>query len=307
VGPLQAQNWAAPPVAIWARTRRPADLAADLEQRRLVYGFLLRGTLHLVSARQFAAYAAVSEGAGGGGWQELRQALFGFATRPRTAAELTEFIEAWISEHKREVDTAELARQRQYEWRPLRRWSGLARFPEDGRWGRRPPLAQVAAPVPPDQWPAPEAALSEVITWHLRAFGPAAPDDVAQWIGWKTPPVRAAMLAMELEPFQDEQGRKLYDLADAPRPDPDLRAPPRLLPWFDNVILAYAPSQRTRILPDEYKDRVYRRANLQWLPTILVDGMVAGTWAPKSGLNPFTKLPRPVLAVLEQLLAECPA
>ena len=310
IGPIQAQNWAAPPVALWARTGKVADLGPALEQRQLIYGFLLRGTLHLVSARQYPSYAAVVEASGATGsapgMDELRRELLGFASTPRAGTELVEFIEEWVGRRRPPLEAGELRRQRTYRWRPLLRWTALVRAPADGRW-RRAPLAQVAAPTGPDRWPAPETALQDVIRWHLRAFGPAAADDVAQWIGWKTAPVRAAMEALDLDLFEDQRGRKLYDLPEAPRPDPEVPAPARLLPWFDNAILAYAPSQRARILPDEYRDRAYQRANLRWLPTILVDGLVAGTWAPKSGLNLFGKPPEPVVAELERLLAQCPA
>jgi len=311
IGAVQAQNWAAPPVGLWARTGSAVGLGPALEAQQLIYGVLLRGTLHLVSARQYPSYAAVAEASGATTplleLGALRRELLVFASTPKPGSELVDFIEEWLARRKPGLDPGELERQRIYRWRPLLRWTALVRAPEDGRWGRRAPLAQVAAPVSPEAWPAPEQALADVITWHLRAFGPAAPDDVAQWIGWKTPPVRAAMAALELERFQDERGRTLYDLAGAPRPDPEVAAPPRLLPWFDNAILAYAPAHRARILPPEHRERVYQRANLQWLPTILVDGMVAGTWTPKSGLNPFGGLPRPVLAELEELLAQCPA
>lgn len=116
---------------------------------------------------------------------------------------------------------------------------------------------------------------------HLRAFGPAGADDVAQWIRWKVPPVRAALerLEPELVRLEDAGGRTLYDLPEAPRPDPETAAPVRLLPWFDSVLLAYAPGRRARILPDAHKDAVYARANLQIRPTILIDGLVAGTWS----------------------------
>jgi hypothetical protein len=310
IGPVQAQNWAAPPLAIWARTGRAVDLAPALEQRQLIYGFLLRGTLHLVSTRDYPSYAAVVEASGviasASGLDNLRRDLLGFAATPRAGTELVEFIEDWVGRRRPALEASELARQRSYRWRPLLRWTALVRAPEGGRW-RKAPRAQVAAPIAPDRWPAPEAALKDVVTRHLRAFGPAGPDDVAQWIGWKTPRVRAAMEGMDLDRLEDERGRKLYDVPGAPRPDPEVPAPPRLLPWFDNAILAYSPSQRARIMPVEYKDRVYQRANLQWLPTILVDGMVAGTWAPRSSLNLFTKFPRPVVAELEALLAQCPA
>ncbi len=82
-------------------------------------------------------------------------------------------------------------------------------------------------------------------------------------------------------------------------------APVRLLPWFDSVLLAYAPRHRARILPDAYRDRVYVRANLQWLPTFLVDGLVAGTWSIEAqrrkatlSLRPFSWLERPVRDLL---------
>jgi ABC-type uncharacterized transport system permease subunit len=45
------------------------------------------------------------------------------------------------------------------------------------------------------------------------------------------------------------------------------------------VLLAYAHGRRGRILPDEYRDVVYSRINLQVRPTLLVDGLVAGTWS----------------------------
>ena len=49
------------------------------------------------------------------------------------------------------------------------------------------------------------------------------------------------------------------------------------------------------------------RANLQWLPTMLVDGMVAGTWSVELRrreasltLKPFERLARPVRAALTE-------
>lgn len=316
-GAIQAQNWAAPAIGIWARTGKPVDLTPGLEEGRLLYGFLLRGTLHMVSASHYPSYAAVVEGSGATAWHrtkaapspemdDLRRELLVLASTPQSGPELVDFIEKWIAKHEPALHTDELDHQRKYGWRPLLRWHALMRAPADGNWKRRAPTARVAAPVSPDSWPTPETALRHVLTWHLRAFGPATADDVAQWIGWRTPPVRAALDAMDLERFQDERGRLLYDLVEAPRPDPQTPAPPRLLPWFDNVILAYAPVSRGRILPDEYRDRVYQRVNLQWLPTILVDGMVVGTWAPRSGLNAFVGLPRAAVVELERLLAECP-
>ena len=71
------------------------------------------------------------------------------------------------------------------------------------------------------------------------------------------------------------------------------------MPWFDSGLLAYAPGRRARILPDEHKDAVYNRKNLQIRPTFLVDGLVAGTWALETKgkratltLSPLRMLPK---------------
>jgi DNA glycosylase AlkZ-like len=294
VGALQAQYWPAPPAALWSRVAgfEPEDLYAALKDGELVAGTLLRATLHLVSAREHPAYAAVAAEAAGHHWRrtddepgaevgQLLTKLRAYARRtPRSAEELGAFVEEWLADHPKALSTAELTRQRELKWRPFQRWSSFVRVPADGAWGTKAPSALLAAPRPRGA-PKGDKALDEVVLRHLRAFGPAGPDDVAGWIGWRTPPVRAAFerLDAELERLEDENGRALYDLPGAPRPDPETPAPPRLLAAFDSVLLAYAAKRRERILPDRHRDAVYERRNLQIRPSYLVDGLVAGTWS----------------------------
>jgi hypothetical protein len=294
VGALQAQHWPAPPVALWSRVERFAveDLYAALQRGELVSGTLLRATLHLVSAHEHAAYAAVVAAAGSDDWRRtggepsaealaLREEVLRFTREiPRVGEEIATFIEGWVAAHPGAIDAAELERQRQHKWRALLRWSALVRAPTDGRWGTKAPAALRAAPRPAAPIGA-AAALDTVIHRHLRAFGPAGAEDVASWIGWRAPPVRAALerLAPQLVRFQDEDGRLLYDLQDAPRPDPETPAPARLLAAFDSILLAYPSGRRTRILPDAHREAVYERANLRIRPTFLVGGLVAGTWS----------------------------
>ena len=86
-------------------------------------------------------------------------------------------------------------------------------------------------------------------------------------------------LEPELARVEDEDGRALYDLPDAPRPDPETPAAPRRSP---PSTASCSPTQRSaaaRILPDEHRDAVYERRNLQIRPSYLVDGLVAGMWS----------------------------
>src|SRR3954468_3023254 len=66
IGALQAQYWPGVAVALWSRVRDFAveDLYRALEGHQLVVGTLLRGTLHLVSAREHPGYAAAVEASG---------------------------------------------------------------------------------------------------------------------------------------------------------------------------------------------------------------------------------------------------
>src|SRR5207248_9486667 len=84
-----------------------------------------------------------------------------------------------------------------------------------------------------------------------------------------------ARLRPRLRVLRDERGTELFDLPEAPRPDPDTPVPVRFLPPFDNVLLSHA--DRTRIMADGYKKQVFT-ANGIVLGTVLVDGFVRGTW-----------------------------
>ena len=289
IGALQAQQWNAVPFALASRIEgfAPEQLYDALERGELLTGTLLRGTLHLVSAREHPAYAAIADAARAPFWRrtdaepgpgadELLAALLEHTAKaPRTGKEIAAFLEDWIAKHPNALAEEEVAQQRALSWRPFLRWSAFVRAPADGRWGAKAPSSLRAAPK---QVRATDAKLADVVRRHLRAFGPASADDVASWIGWRTPQVRPALERLELERLEDERGRALFDLPGAPRPDPETDAPPRLLAAFDSALLAYDSRQRRRIIPDRHRDAVYERRNLRIRPSYTVDGHVAGTW-----------------------------
>ncbi|HEX5850902.1 MAG TPA: crosslink repair DNA glycosylase YcaQ family protein, partial [Rubrobacter sp.] len=82
-------------------------------------------------------------------------------------------------------------------------------------------------------------------------------------------------LRPRLRTFSDQGGTELFDLPDAPRPDPEVPAPVRFVAAFDNLILSHA--DRSRVIAAEHRKALASRNGM--VPaTVLVDGFVCGTW-----------------------------
>jgi len=89
-----------------------------------------------------------------------------------------------------------------------------------------------------------------------------------------------------LRTFRDEAGRELFDLPDAPRPDPDTPAPVRFLPEYDNALLSHA-DRGPRFGTDDIDVALFD-PDRPGHGAVLVDGMVRASWhrrpGPKSAL-----------------------
>jgi hypothetical protein len=134
---------------------------------------------------------------------------------------------------------------------------------------------------------------------YLEGFGPASIADIAQFIKIQRGRVKTAVAALDLEELEGPGGQVLYDVPGGARPDEDLPVPPRLMAMWDSVLLAY--DDRGRVVPPEYK-QVITRTNGDLLPTLLVDGYVAGVWRPvEDGIEAtaFRKLPAGVWKALK--------
>lgn len=310
VGAIQAQYWPAVAVSLFTRNSEATleSVYEAFERRELVVGSSIRGTVHAVSRTEHPLYAAVSEAtdadiiaarneAKDPGMRELRAAVLEFAAeKPRSAAEFAEFAAGWVAAHPGRMSAANLEYHESRNWRPIYRSNALIRFPVDGRWS--PATGPKTYLYSPERAADSAAAITSLVRRHLGAFGPSAADDVAAWLGLKVTGARAAIESLtDLVTYTDEAGRTLYDLPDAEITDSGVKAPPRLLPRFDSILLAYNAKNRQRIISREYWERVYNGKNLQILPSFLVGGYVAGTWSVEVKkklatltLEPFHKL-----------------
>ncbi|MEU4347954.1 winged helix DNA-binding domain-containing protein [Streptomyces sp. NPDC023838] len=292
---LQAQQPASPYIALWNRLSGfdPAQLDAALADRRIVKATLMRLTLHAVRAEDYRSFREAMEptlrssrlgdarfrssGLTAEDADALVAALLRYANRPRGSAELGEWFE------KRLGRPLEVGAQRM-----LRQYAPLWHAPTGGPWAYTTRLSYEAAGAPRPALgnaEAPERGLRALILRYLAGFGPASIADMAQFAMVHRPRVRAAVktLADEaggLEQLASPDGTVLYDIPGALRPEEDTPAPPRLMAMWDSVLLAYA--DRSRVIPSEYRKHV-TRVNGDVLPTLLVDGRVAGVWRATDG------------------------
>jgi hypothetical protein len=305
---LQGQWAPSPYVALWTRLAgfKRDDLTGPIDRGLVIKATLMRATLHLVSAKEYAAYALATLDGRFAAWRppggpdlaalkDIHDKVFKFAATPRTREEIREFISRDAPKDER-----------------LRNWylfaavtaSGIIWEKSGARWEHRQLARFVAPPTRLRKAPKPDAAFDLVAGRYLAAFGPSTVGDLANWTGCRVPPLRAALERINgLRRFRDERGRELFDLAKAPRPPADTAAPARFLARFDAAILGHDAAERTRILPAEYKRQVIFAAEV-WT-TFLVDGFVAGRWkiagTPKQAVlevMPFKRLAKSDKAAL---------
>ncbi|MFF2849789.1 winged helix DNA-binding domain-containing protein [Streptomyces sp. NPDC058001] len=302
---LQAQEPQEPFIGLRSRLRAfdPADLSELLTGRRVVRTHLMRRTVHLLTADDALAWRARHEAM-------LRQRVVGTYRRelegvdfdalgaaglavmadgePRTMTELVRLL----AEHRptpTPTPTATPAPASEPAPPPPLAPRALgellfpalipaAQIPPRGLWRTKAGVRNVllsswlGRPVEPLPLDGSDPVGQTLVRRYLAAFGPAASADLRAWCGLAGLPAAVAAVREELVTFRDERGRELFDLPDAPCPDPDTPAPVRFLPAFDNAILGY--QDRSRIVDDEH-----RGLSVAGERAVLVDGRAAATWS----------------------------
>ena len=293
---MQAQWPSAPYVGIWTRTtsfRREA-LERELASATVVKATVIRQTLHLVTRRDYGIFrAAMSET--NFPWESSQAKHIAPSVRAFAATDPVTMADGLAHLEREHGLTGVDARR---AWRAARVRAHLVHHPETALWRARPAGRFVALQEP--EMHDPTEARAEILRRYLAAFGPSSRRDIGAWTMMHVPEISRALERLEpLRRFRDEHGRELLDMPRAPLPDPDIPAPVRFLPKWDNVLLAFA--DRTRVLPEQYRKRVIRM-NGDVAQTFLVDGFVAGIWRVESGrvvLEPFAALSRSARRELE--------
>ena len=281
---LQAQENLPPYLSLAARLTSfdPEDVTRALENRSLVRLLTMRGTIHLLTAddaltlRQWTRPAQDRERKAS---QNTKPALHLDSSAfndtvsrvlddgPLPVKVLGEKLAATFPDVPANA-LAHLARVDQplAQLPPRGAWkrSGGVVYQYVDRWVGRP----LGSPDPPT-----------IVRRYLRAFGPASAADVTAWSG--VTGMSGVVKAMDdLAVYEDQDGRRIYDVADGTMADEEVPAPVRLLGTYDNVWLSHAA--RDRVTEPEKRKR-WMGVNGGVASVILVDGMLEGLWRPVDG------------------------
>lgn len=279
---LQAQVPTVPYIALWLRLEGfdPGELADLMRERAVVRMALMRATLHLVSARDALELRALLD-------PVLRRTFTGTVWSKRIgAADVADVLVAGAALVEHEPLTRAALGRRLHEQFPQIDAETLGmlvtyRVPlvqptPRGVWGQSGKAAWTTLHGWLGDDPPATVDPADTVLRFVTAYGPATVQDLQAWCGLTRLREVAEGLRDRLRRFRTEDGAELFDVPDGALPGPDVPAPPRFIPEYDNGLLAYA--DRRRVVVDA------PHAWLQGGPgghigSLLVDGFVTATWA----------------------------
>ena len=279
---MQAQVPRTPYVGLWSRLEgfEAAELSEAMASRQAVRAPLMRATIHMTSARDARELWPLVQPVlernlmtGSPFGRNLKQidmeVLLAAGKElideaPRSTAEL----KALLGERWPETDGTSMA----YAVNHL---LPVVQVTPRGLWTESSQTRWTTFDTWMGQSINAEPSREMLVLRYLAAFGPASVADIQNWSGLTRLKDVFAALLPQLWTFRNEQGKELFDLPEAPRPDPSTPAPVRFLPVYDNVLLGHA--DRCRFFS---ADTVIPAGagGARDVGTILVDGFVRGIW-----------------------------
>jgi hypothetical protein len=297
---LQAQEPMVPYYALWSRVEGfdPHELGGMLTDRELVRLTLLRATLHLVTVRDALLLRPLVQHV----VERNHNGAFGRRMGGADVDDLARVTRELLREEMlgaRELGRRLVARgigdDPEAIGNAARVYVPLVQATPRGVWGAGGQVKYATIESWTGRRVERSPSVDEVLLRYLRAFGPASVMDTQSWSGLTKLKEVFERLRPQLVAFRDQDGTELFDLPDAPRPDPETPAPVRFLGEYDNVLLGHA--DRRRIIPEGFPwDAML--APGRWVSNLLVDGMLRGTWwierdgkrRATLGIRPFGRL-----------------
>ncbi|MFN8454889.1 MAG: winged helix DNA-binding domain-containing protein [Anaerolineae bacterium] len=283
LGAMQAQDY---PGAKWSiGLRLPNATEADIEQalaaKTIVRTWPMRGTLHFVAAEdarwmlQLLTPRVIAQTAGRSRQLELDEATFArskelFAQALQGGKQLTRDEMLQVLER----GGVSPAGQRGYHI--------LARSAQDGLicfgvpQGKQQTFTLLDEWLPPAKALAREEALAELTRRYFTGHGPATIQDLAWWSGLTLTDARAGLEQVKGQLVSEIiEGQSYWLSPDRPVTQDDSPTT-YLLPGFDEYLLGY--TDRSAVVDAEQAAKIVPGNNGMFMPTIVIDGKVAGLW-----------------------------
>ncbi len=308
LGAVQAQDY---PAALWAIGLRcrdsttKADVERAIAERKISRTWLMRGTLHFAPSRDihwmlrlFAprlVNTAISRDRHLGLADDVigkAEAMFAKALRGNKQLTRDEM------HHVLEKGGIKVARQLGYHMIYRAAWDGLICF--GAHQGKQPTFELLDERIPRKS-EVPEAqALTELAFRYFTSHGPATIKDYVWWSGLKVSDAKAGIERASPKLVSEQIDGKTFYMAKPQRPSN--KGEVHLLPAFDEYLVGY--NDRSAMLRNPATQRmlrsgkiVFTHSNGIFLPVVVAEGEVVGTWKRKNErgkvvvvIRPFAKL-----------------
>jgi Winged helix DNA-binding domain len=291
LGAMQAQDYQQ---ALWAiglrlQSARVADVERAISNGKIVRTWPMRGTLHFVPPedvkwrlRLSASRILARDG------RRLEQLGLDLDTIERCKVLFYEALKGnrrlSRPEMMRVLEEAGIGTENQRGYHILWYISQDALICPGPMQGKQQTFVLLDEWVPDARELSREESLAELAGRYFASHGPATVHDFAWWAGLTVTEARlgveAAMSGLVSEKID---GKEYWTTSDAPGQMAHAGSSIHLLPAFDEYLLGY--KDRGAALTVEDALRVIPGKNGVFLPTIVVDGLVLGTWKRKLKKN----------------------
>jgi DNA glycosylase AlkZ-like len=283
---MQAQDVSSGMWSVGVRTGATrADVEAAVEARLITRSWPMRGTLHLMATQDVRWMCRL-----------LNDRMVAMQRKTFAASGLTDDV----VDRARDVlvealtggvvlsrpDAVALLAANGVDSSGQRAYYLVGRFCQEGLLcqgpaaGRQPTFVLIDEWVPWSWEPDREEAMAALATRYVASHGPVTERDLAGWCNQNLTFAREAVALAGDAIATETIGEQAY-LVAANRPEPATGAPVRLLPGFDEYVLGYK-DRSAQMTPDE-ELRVVPGRNGMFSGTVVMGGLVVGTWSRKTG------------------------
>lgn len=317
---LNAQVASSPYLSLWNRVAEFHKDSLDRElyrTKRALKSWFMRGTVHIVPSNEYLIYRNALKESMLRDWNRYLKKSGG--PSPEDVVHLSEGIikaleegelikreieervkDLWggYGEKERKVFLSRTIRGLSYQGllchtQPTGSWYHFRenRFARTDRW--LPDLAGERVNE--------SRAKKELLLRYLKGYGPATIRDFAYWTGYRAYEAKEAfdltkdeLAEAKVEDISWQFWTLKEDLKGLERGPSDEELPPHFLPAFDPLLMGH--KEKSRLLNPAYRNRVFLPL-ADVAPTLLLDGMVTGTWSYRKGkdhlimkISPFRRL-----------------